>query len=149
MATDENTDGASSGAPTAAGREETGTAAQTASAEGTGLEPNVAAALAYAFGLISGVLVLLLEGEDDFVRFHALQSIGFNVVLVGLYIGLGFASAFLAFIPVIGRFVALFLGLLYPLLALAGFAGWAFLLIKAYQGERFSLPVIGQFAANN
>ncbi|MFB6139664.1 MAG: DUF4870 domain-containing protein [Halosimplex sp.] len=116
---------------------------------GTGLDPNVAAALAYVFSPISGVVLYLLDGErDEFVRFHSLQSIGYGVAVVGAYVLLSVVIGVVTFLPVIGGAFGLLLGLLYPVVALAAFAGWAFLIYKAYEGERVSLPVIGSFAAS-
>lgn len=121
----------------------------TKTVDGVGLEPNVAGALAYVFGLLSGVVMLVLASDHEFVRFHALQSIGFSVVVGILYVFLGVVSTFVVFIPGIGGLLAALFGLVYPLVGLGGFVGWAFLLYKAYSGERFELPVIGSIAAAN
>lgn len=94
---------------------------------GTGLPKNTAAALSY-FGLwITGILFLLLE-KDPFVRFHAMQSIiTFGVLTI------------IALFPILNIF------LFWPAVIL-GFALWLILIFKAYQGEEFKLPWIGEFA---
>lgn len=92
-----------------------------------GLPRNTAAALSYVLGWITGVIFLILE-KDKFVRFHAMQSI---LVFGGLMI--------LFFVPLIGLFLS-------PILMIAGFILWLVLIYKAYQGEEFKLPVIGDFA---
>lgn len=115
----------------------------------TGLESNVAGALAYVFGLLSGFAMLVLEGDDEFVRFHAIQSIAFNVAMIAAYVALGFVGFFLSLVPFVGDVLAVFVGFLNPLLGLGAFLLWAFLLYKAYQGERFELPVLGPIAASN
>lgn len=92
-----------------------------------GLEKNVASALAYALGWVSGIIFFLAEKEDKDIRFHALQSIVFFGAL-----------SILGMVPVVGLVLS-------PFLFLIGLVGWIFLLIKAYQGEKFELPIVGEF----
>lgn len=94
---------------------------------GSGLPKNTAAALTYVLGWLTGIVFLLIE-RDPFVRFHAMQSI---LVFGGLTV--------LSFIPFIGLVLS-------PILFIAGFVLWLVLIYKAYQGEKFELPVIGEFA---
>ena len=63
----------------------------------TGLAPNLAAALAYAFGPISGVLFYVLEKDNRFVRFHAAQSIAISIAVFVISIALGILGAVIAF----------------------------------------------------
>ncbi len=98
----------------------------------TGMEPNVAALLSYLLGVVTGVIFFLIEKENKFVRFHAMQSI----VTFGSLIVL---NVVLPFIPVLGW-------ILWPLISLAALILWIILMIKAYQGEYFKLPVIGDIA---
>jgi uncharacterized membrane protein len=116
----------------------------------TGLAPNVAGALAYLFAPLGGVVMYLLEGEDNFVRFHALQGIAFGVALFAVWIGIFVLNFVLGFvlgdIPFIGFLVGLVSLLITPIVALGMFGVWAFLTYKAYKGERFQLPVLGSFA---
>ncbi|OGW91369.1 MAG: hypothetical protein A3D28_00320 [Omnitrophica bacterium RIFCSPHIGHO2_02_FULL_63_14] len=101
----------------------------------TGLQPNVAALLSYLLGIITGIIFYLIEKENKFVRFHAMQSIVvFGAVLV--------AGIVLLFIPVIGW-------TLYPLLQIASLVLWILLMVKAYQGEKFKLPWAGDIAEKN
>ena len=93
----------------------------------TGLPKNTAAALAYALGWLTGIIFLLVE-KDKFVRFHAMQSI----VVFG-------ALTILMIMPVVGWVLS-------PLLMILGFVVWLLLIYKAYQGEEFALPYIGEFA---
>ena len=99
----------------------------------SGLEPNMAGLLAYVLGLVSGLILFLTEKENTFVRFHAMQSICLSV-------GLLVASVVLSLMPVIGVALAI-------LLRLIGAALWIVCMIKAYQGEWFRLPVVGDIAA--
>jgi uncharacterized membrane protein len=94
---------------------------------GTGLPKNTAAALSYVLGWLTGIVFLLIE-KDPFVRFHAMQSI----ITFGLL-------TILNFLPIVGW-------ILTPLILIAGFILWLVLIYKAYQGEEFKLPVIGDFA---
>ncbi|PJE67515.1 hypothetical protein COU95_02010 [Candidatus Shapirobacteria bacterium CG10_big_fil_rev_8_21_14_0_10_40_9] len=94
---------------------------------GTGLPTNTAAALSYVLGWLTGIVFLLIE-KDPFVRFHAMQSI----ITFGLL-------TIISFVPIIGW-------LLSPLAMIVGFVLWLVLIFKAYQGEEFKLPVIGDFA---
>ena len=98
----------------------------------TGMQANVAALLAYVLALVTGLVFFLIEKESRFVKFHAMQSIAFSVVMFVA----GLIMAFIPFIGVAGT----------ALLNLAGLVVWVLLMIKAYQGERFKLPILGDFA---
>ena len=98
----------------------------------SGLDPNVAAALSYSLGWISGLLFYLIEPRNSFVRFHAMQA-----MLV-----FGAACALLIFclaVPFLGWLLAIFV--VYGSAAL-----WLLLMFKAYQGERFKLPIAGDIS---
>lgn len=112
-------------------------------AGGTGLAPNVAGALSYLVGVISGILFLLLDRDRPYVRFHASQSIVFNLAWIGVWIAVMVLDALLGVIPVLGWLlgVALTLGV-----TLAGFALWIALMYRAWQGEEWELPVVGPYA---
>ena len=98
-----------------------------------GLDGNVAAALAYAVGWITGLAFLLAERESRFVRFHAFQStLAFGGLSVAWMVSLS--------IPVFASLIAFVIIL--PLSVVL----WLFLMFKAYQGERYKLPVIGDLA---
>ncbi|RXK48647.1 DUF4870 domain-containing protein [Halorientalis pallida] len=133
-----------------AGGPDDGTAGQTRTDEvraatGTGLDPNQGAAIAYLLGALTAVLVLVLE-DDEFVRFHAVQSIALTVVAVGAYVVLGVVTTVFAFVPLIGGlFVALF-AIVSLLIGLAGFGVWLFAMYQAYSGEWFEFPIVGGFA---
>jgi uncharacterized membrane protein len=110
----------------------------------TGMQANVAGLLCYVLGWLTGLIFFLIEKENKFVRFHALQSI---IVFGGLFI------LNLAIGTFTGIFAAIGMGVLIPLislinglLVLAGLVLWVLLMIKAYQGEKFKLPVIGDIA---
>ena len=99
------------------------------------MQPNLAALLSYVVGIITGVIFFLIEKENKFVRFHAMQSIlTFGFFLV--------ANAVLAFIPVIGWSIV-------PILSVLQLVIWIIVMIKAYQGEQFKLPIVGDIAEKN
>jgi uncharacterized membrane protein len=98
-----------------------------------GVDENVAGALAYGLGWITGLALLLTERENRFVRFHALQStIVFGVLCALWFVGLS--------IPLLGWLISFIL--IPPLSAVL----WLLLMFKAYQGERFKLPFAGDIA---
>ena len=116
---------------------------------GIGLDANVAAAIGYIVGILAIILVFI-EKENRFVRFHALQSVIYTVATVVLIIVLalfsGILTAILASISSSLAFVGMLLYLLVLLLWLAWFAGLIFAAIKAYQGQMFKLPFVGNMA---
>lgn len=97
-----------------------------------GLDENITGALCYVFGFITGIIFLVLEKENKFVRFHAIQSL---VTSLSLYI----ISVIVGIIPIIGLMLSF---LIAPLVLIL----WLLLMYKAYKGERFKLPIVGDFA---
>jgi uncharacterized membrane protein len=100
----------------------------------SGLSDSAAGALAYVT-IIPAIIFLIVEpyNRNSFVRFHSWQSIFFGIAFVAVHIVLGI-------IPVIGW-------LILALLDLAFLVVWIILLLKALKGERWELPIIGKFAA--
>jgi uncharacterized membrane protein len=108
-------------------------AAAAAMPAGGGLQDNVAGMLAYVT-IIPAILFLLMEpyNRNKFVRFHSFQNLFFCGALIALNIVLNF-------IPILGQIASLFVGL-------GSFIVWILLLVKAYQGQKFKLPIIGDLA---
>jgi uncharacterized membrane protein len=104
----------------------------------TGLAPNVAGALSYLLGFITGIIFLVLEKENRFVRFHAAQSITVSVLLVLIYTGLTILSAILGVIPVVGWLVGL---LLTFVVGIGSIVLWLLLMLRAFQGREWRVPV--------
>jgi uncharacterized membrane protein len=122
-----------------------------------GLDGNLAAALGYPVGIIA-IICLIMEKENRFVKFHALQSILLHVAFVVLAIVvwiLGFilliagaAASAATQSGAAGGLVGMVFGLLW-LLVIAGYlGGLIFAAVKAYQGAEFKLPIIGNMASN-
>jgi len=92
----------------------------------TGLEENVAGFFCYLLGFVTGIVFLVVEKESSFVKFHARQStVTFLILLV--------ISLIFGWIPVIGFLVLISILIL-----------WLFLMVKALQGERYMLPIVGK-----
>lgn len=99
---------------------------------GMGMEQNVAGLLCYLLGWVTGLVFFLIEKENKFVRFHAMQSI---IVFGGLTI----ISIVLSFIPFLGWIVSM-------LLSLVALVLWILLMIRAYQNLWYKLPWVGNLA---
>jgi uncharacterized membrane protein len=127
----------------AAGGVSTGPAASTTTGA-SGLTPNVAGALAY-FTIIPAIIFLVVEpyNKDRFIKFHAFQSLFFNLAWVVLIIGMMIVGFILALIPVVGWILDL---LLWLAIGLGGFALWIYTMYQAYSEKKFMLPVVGKLA---
>ena len=101
------------------------------------LRPPFAAALAYLFWILSGLVVLALERQSAFVRFHALQSV---LLSLGVAVWLTVVVALnVPRVPLVGFAV-------YVVSVPVALVAWLLTMVKAYQGEWFALPVIGALA---
>ncbi|HEU5173367.1 MAG TPA: DUF4870 domain-containing protein [Gemmatimonadaceae bacterium] len=109
----------------------------------TGLAANLAGALAYLLGPITGIAFLVLEKENRFVRFHAAQSIAVGILLIVASIALSILSGILAVVPVLGWIAALLAGLAFGLLT---FVLWVMLMWRAWNGREWEVPVAGGIA---
>jgi len=117
----------------------------------TGLDENVAALLAYVFGWISGLVFFLIEKDSKLVRFHAMQSILLNVVVLVLTVVLWIVSfiliLMLSMLPdLLGSLMGLLTSLLWLVFSVALLVAWILCVVRAYQGQFFKLPVIGNMA---
>lgn len=89
-------------------------------------------------GWLTGIVFLLLEKENKFVRFHAMQS---TITFLGLTI-LSIILTPLAFLPYVGILVSL----IDWLIMIIAIVAWILCIIKAYQGEKYKLPIVGDMA---
>jgi len=103
-----------------------------------GLTDNVASALCYVMGLITGILFLVLApyNQNRKIRFHAFQSIFLHVAAIVIWIAFLFLSA-------VSGGMLIFVS---PLIWLAFFVLWIVMIIKAYQDQKLVLPIIGPLA---
>ncbi len=97
----------------------------------TGLEENVAGFLCYLLGFITGIVFLVVEKKSSFVKFHAMQS---TITFLGLFVIMGVLS----FIPIVNLLIV-------PIWILSLIV-WLILMIKALQGKRYSLPIVGKMS---
>ena len=98
----------------------------------TDLDENIAGLLCYVLGWISGIVFVILEPKNKFVRFHAIQSI----IVFG---AISVAFAILSWLPFIGFVFFWILWVCWLIL-------WIVLMLKAYQGKKYKLPVSGDLA---
>jgi uncharacterized membrane protein len=109
----------------------------------TGMKENVAGLLCYVLGWVTGLIFFFID-KRSFVQFHAKQSIvlfgGLSVlrIILGLFLGVSFMGGGLGGFSLA---VALF-----DLLYLASVVLWIICMVKAYQGERFRVPIVADFA---
>ena len=117
----------------------------------TGLDENLAALLSYIFGWVSGLIFFLIEKDSRLVRFHAMQSLLFNLLVgvlafalwIVLFVGFLIASQISGALTTLLSVLSL---LIWLLLVVVILGGWVMCLVKAYQSQFFKLPVIGNFA---
>ena len=109
----------------------------------SGLQENVACALCYALGLITGILFLAIApyNLNPKIKFHAFQAIFYHLSFIGLFIVTIPLSMMLPF-P-----LSMIVWFLRFMVWLCGVGGWLFLMWKAYNNERVELPIIGPLAA--
>ncbi|MFB6178467.1 MAG: DUF4870 domain-containing protein [Halorientalis sp.] len=121
-----------------------------------GLEENVAGALAYLLGILTGVLFFVLESDNKFVRFHAAQSmVVFGGALVA-YIALSVVSGIVTALTfggglgsfLVGGLLSLVLTLVWLAVVLTSFGLWLYLMYKAFQGETPRIPIAAGIADN-
>jgi uncharacterized membrane protein len=93
---------------------------------------NLMGAAAYLLGFVTGIIFLVIEKENKFVRFHAMQS---TIVSGGIFV----LNIALGFIPILGWIVGV-------LLSLGSFILWIVCMWKAFQGEMYKLPYVGEIA---
>jgi len=127
---------------------------------GSGLDPKVAAALSYIW--IVGLIFYFIEKENKFVRFHAMQSILFGIAnsvimmvlaiiatILTVVFTIGAAAAAAGGSGGLGAIVSLFVWLIWLvfwLMAMVFLVGLILAAVKAYQGQKFKLPIIGNMA---
>lgn len=120
-----------------------------------GMDGNLAAALGYPIGIIA-IICLIMEKENRFVKFHALQSlllhVAFIVVAIAVWIiGIvlliaGMAASAATNSGAAGGLVGMLFGLIWLVVIVAYVGGLIFAAVKAYGGNYFKLPVIGNMA---
>jgi uncharacterized membrane protein len=110
-----------------------------------GMTDNMAGALCYLFGFITGILFLVLApyNQNRDIRFHAFQSIFLNIAWVALWIVVTIVLIPFRYIPFLGLFISIVLQFV---LGLGGFIIWIYMMFKTYNGEKIVLPIVGPMA---
>jgi uncharacterized membrane protein len=113
--------------------------------QAAGLSVNAASALCYLFGLITGIVFLVLApyNQDRRVRFHAFQSIFLNVAVIVIQIGITVLSLMFSAVSVSLGFL---MSSLHLIVSLGFLLIWLYMMWKSYQGEKIVLPLIGPLA---
>ncbi len=113
-----------------------------------GVAPNVGGLLCYApccIGLVFSVVAVIMEKQSRFLRFHAFQSLLFHAAIFVLSMAVQIALFVLSHISGVLGFVG---SMLWLVVGLAILAFDIFLMVKAYNGEEFEIPTLGQMARN-
>lgn len=104
-----------------------------------GLSENVEGVLCYSVGFVTGIIFLFLEDDNKFIKFHALQSTIAFLPLFIIYVAI-------MFLPMVGFIMdMMYWPIVVPILSLLIIIFWLFLMYKAFIGERYKLPIIGDF----
>lgn len=111
---------------------------------GSGLAPNVASLIAYLCGIIAAIIFLVIEKENKEVRFHAWQSLFLQIAAIAGYIVLLVLTMILG---MVAGPVALIGTLLMVLFWIGFMVVWILCMVKAYQGQQWRIPYLGDFAA--
>lgn len=106
-----------------------------------GMDENTRAAVTYVLGWLTGILFLLTEKKSDYVKFHAMQS---TITFLGLTVLAWILNAMIFTSYGAWYTFAWIMNLVWIMVIIL----WIVLMVKAYQGERFKLPVIGDIAEN-
>ena len=97
-----------------------------------GMDEKLGALLTYVLGFVTGIVFLIIEKKNKFVRFHAMQS---TIFFGGLFV----VQLILGVIPIIGWLLNL-------AISIYEFIMWIVCMIKAYNGEKYELPIAGKMA---
>jgi uncharacterized membrane protein len=110
-----------------------------------GMTDNLAGALCYLFGFITGILFLVLApyNQNRTVRFHAFQSIFLNIAWVILWVIVTIITLAFRIVPFLGIFISI---VLHFALAIGGLILWLYMMFKTYNGEKVVLPIVGPMA---
>lgn len=110
-----------------------------------GMTDNMAGALCYLFGFITGILFLVLApyNQNREIRFHAFQSIFLNIAWIIIWIVIGMVTLAFRVIPFLGIFIS---AVLHLAIGIGGLILWLYMMFKTYNGQKVVLPVVGPMA---
>jgi uncharacterized membrane protein len=120
-----------------------------------GIDGNLAAALGYPIGILA-IICLIMDKENRFVKFHALQSILLHVAFIIIIIAVWILGVILLFAGIaasaatnngaLGGLMSMLFGLIWLVVVVAYLGGLIFAAVKAYGGNEFKLPLVGNMA---
>ncbi|MBI2068160.1 MAG: DUF4870 domain-containing protein [Deltaproteobacteria bacterium] len=111
--------------------------------KGTGLAPNIAGMLCYIASPFTSLVFMFLEKENKEIQFHVWQSLLLSLCFWASYFFLAILSWMMG---LVAGFLGWTFGLLIPFLVLLAMVLWIISMIKAYQGERWKVPYLGEMA---
>lgn len=111
-----------------------------------GLSRNVAAGLACLFSIVSGIIFLVLERRDRFVRFWAMQAVFLGGLALAVAVVVKIAVLLLVILPLIGGLLVLLLGVLHIIFTIAWLVAYVVSVIKAFSGQEWEIPWLGKLA---
>ena len=114
--------------------------------EEPGFAPNIAATICAALPLLGGIIFLVLEKKNAFVRFWAMQSVFFGGVCFALSILLQIVSFILAYIPILGWILLFVLGIASIVFWLGCVVVWVITIVKAFSNVEWEIPYLGKLA---
>ena len=112
----------------------------------TGLPRHVAAGLAAFFPLLGGVVFLLIEKKDKFVRFYAMQSVFLGGLLLAVSLAIGLAEMIFHHVPLIGWLVAMGFVAVNLIFSIVWLIVWVVTIVKALSNVEWEVPVLGALA---
>jgi len=112
----------------------------------TGLPPHIAAFLASLLSFVGGIVFLVLEKTDQFVRFYAMQSVILGGAFIAISIALQILAAILHLIPLLGTLLGVLFWLVGAVVGLAFLAAWFLSSVKAWSGKEWEIPYLGKIA---
>ncbi len=115
-------------------------------AETTGLAPNIAAGIACLFTIVGGIVFLVLEKKDKFVRFWAMQSLFLGGLALAVSIVTKVATLVFHFIPWVGTLLIVVIGLANLVFGIGWFVLYVISVVKAFSGQEWEIPYLGKLA---
>ncbi len=112
----------------------------------TGLTPNIAAGIATLFTIVGGIVFLVLEKKDRFVRFWAMQSVFLGGLALAVPIVVRIANLVFDFIPFAGKLMMVVLGLANLVFGIAWFIVYVICVVKAFSRQEWEIPLLGKLA---
>ena len=114
--------------------------------DGSGVAPKIAATICAALPPVGGIVFLVLEKKNAFVRFWAMQSVFFGGVAIAISILIQIAALILGHIPILGWLMAVLLAFAGMAFGLAMLIVWIISIIKAFSNVEWEIPYVGKLA---